>query len=61
MKRMRTAGGRKEIKSAWFPEKNENSRRKKSIGCKEIKRKKEVISIGHILCGLSSYVATVIF
>ena len=38
--------------SAWLQKKNEYSRRKKSIGCKKIKRKKEIISIGHSFCGL---------
>ena len=27
-------------------------KRMKSIGCKKIKRKKEIISIGHNFCGL---------
>ena len=42
------------IKSAWFSEKNENSRRKKGIGCKKIKRKKKIVSLGHIFVTFSS-------
>lgn len=41
-----------ESESSRFQKKNEYSRRKKSIGCKKIKRKKEIISIGHNFCGL---------
>lgn len=41
-----------ESKSSWFQIKNEYSRRKKSIGCKKIKRKKKIISLGHKDCGL---------
>ena len=41
-------------KSSWIPCQNEHQRRKKSIGCKKIKRKKKIISLGHIICGLSS-------
>lgn len=37
-----------------FQTENENCRRKKSIGCKEIKRKKEIVSIGHIYVVFSS-------
>lgn len=41
-----------EIESAWIPEKNEDCKRKKSISSKKVKRKKEIISLDHILCGL---------
>lgn len=41
-----------ESESSRFQKQNEHSRRKKSIGCKKIKRKKEIISIGHSFCGL---------
>lgn len=44
-----------EIKSSWFSEKNENSRRKKGIGCKKIKRQKEIISLGHNIVVFSSF------
>ena len=44
-----------QIQGSRIPGKNEHSRRKKSIGCKKIKRKKKIISVGHIICGLSSY------
>ena len=47
----------KESESSWIQKKNEHSRRKKSIGCKEIKRKKEIISLGHIICGLFFFFA----
>lgn len=43
-----------EIKSSWFSEKNENSRRKKGIGCKKIKRKKKIVSLGHRFVTFSS-------
>ncbi len=38
----------KEIKSesSWIQSKNEYTRRKKSPGCKKIKRKKEIVSLG---------------
>ena len=41
-----------ESESSRFQKQNEHSRRKKSIGCKKIKRKKKIISIGHNFCGL---------
>lgn len=37
-----------------FQTENENCRRKKGIGCKKIKRKKKIISIGHIYVVFSS-------
>ncbi len=37
---------------AWFQKENEYQERKKSTGCKEIKRKKETFSLGHSVCGL---------
>lgn len=48
---------KKEIqsKSSWIQSKNENSRRKKSIGCQKSKRKKAIISLGRIYCGLFFY------
>ncbi len=39
----------------WISEKNEYKRRQESTGCKKVKRKKEIVSLGHINCGLSSY------
>lgn len=36
-----------ESESSRFQKQNEHSRRKKSIGCKKIKRKKKIISLGH--------------
>ena len=36
-----------EISSTWFQLKHEYSGRKKSFGCKKIKGKKKIISIGH--------------
>ena len=44
-----------ESESSRFQKQNEHSRRKKSIGCKKIKRQKEIVSLGHILCGLFFY------
>ncbi|EOS27344.1 50S ribosomal protein L34 [Lachnospiraceae bacterium 3-1] len=41
-------------KSSWIQKKNEYKRRQKSFSCKKIKRKKEIVSLGHIICGLSS-------
>ena len=41
-------------KSAWFQKKNEDSRRKKSISCKKIKRKKKIDSLGHRIVVFSS-------
>ncbi len=48
---------KKEIKiqGSWFQSKNEYKRWKKSFSCKKIKRKKKIISVDHIICGLSSY------
>lgn len=43
-----------ESESSRFQTENENCRRKKGIGCKKIKRKKEIISIGHIIVVFSS-------
>ena len=45
-----------ESKGAWFQKKNEHGRRKKGIGCEKVKRKKEIISLGHIECGLFFYI-----
>ena len=39
---------------SWIPEENEYERRKKSFSRKKIKGKKEIVSLGHIYCGLSS-------
>ena len=41
-----------ESQGSWFPEENEHCRRKKGTGREKIKRQKEIISIGHIICGL---------
>ena len=41
-----------ESEGAWFSEENEHCKRKKGIGCKKVKRKKETDSLGHIVCGL---------
>lgn len=38
--------------SSWIQSKNEHGRRKKSFGRKKSKRKKEIISLGHMFCGL---------
>ena len=41
-------------KSSRFQKKNEYSKWKKSIGCKKIKRKKKIVSLGHIFVVFSS-------
>lgn len=40
--------------SPWIPQKDEYKRWKKSFSRKKIKRKKEIVSLGHSNCGLSS-------
>lgn len=40
------------FQGSWFSEKNEYRKRKKGFGRKKIKGQKEVISLGHISCGL---------
>lgn len=42
------------IQGSRIQEENEQQRWKKSFSCKEIKRKKKIISLGHKICGLSS-------
>lgn len=56
MTRENDISAKKEIQkeSSWIPEENEYERRKKSFSRKKIKGKKEIVSLGHIYCGLSS-------
>ena len=42
------------IQSSWISGKNEQQRRKKSISCKKIKRKKKIVSLGHKFVVFSS-------
>ena len=44
-----------EIKSSWLQSKNEQRRWKKSTCKQKSKRKKEIISLGRIYCGLFFY------
>jgi hypothetical protein len=56
MTRENDISAQKEIQeeSSWIQKKNEYEGRKKSFSRKKIKGKKEIVSLGHIYCGLSS-------
>ena len=47
------------IQGAWIQKENEQQGWKKGFSSQKIKRKKKIISLGHIICGLSSSIGGV--